>query len=150
MADTGPRGPQGPAGTSIDLPVAIANGGTGATTAKGAAEALQVETLGARTLIGEGVDLDSFMDVGCYGCTSNAIAQSLTNCPSEFAFVLSVGLATGNTSYHTFQMLREYSRGVLYYRLYDEYIAAWGAWYCIANPDWETRIAALEATIAAL
>jgi hypothetical protein len=36
MADTGPRGPQGPAGTSIDLPVAIANGGTGATTAAGA------------------------------------------------------------------------------------------------------------------
>lgn len=33
MADTGPRGPQGPAGTSIDLPVAVANGGTGATTA---------------------------------------------------------------------------------------------------------------------
>lgn len=36
MADTGPRGPQGPAGTSIDLPVAIANGGTGATTAANA------------------------------------------------------------------------------------------------------------------
>lgn len=50
MADTGPRGPQGPAGTSIDLPVAIANGGTGATTAAGAKDALGIDGLTLRTL----------------------------------------------------------------------------------------------------
>lgn len=61
MADTGPRGPQGPAGTSIDLPVAIANGGTGATT-----RAQAVRGLANGGTLDAASNWDAVLDAGAY------------------------------------------------------------------------------------
>lgn len=85
MADTGPRGPQGPAGTSIDLPVAIANGGTGATTAAGAVESLGIldaVKVGGRNLYtgtadfsGDWVNITGWHDTGEADSNGNAIRE---------------------------------------------------------------------------
>lgn len=125
MADTGPRGP---AGTSLDLPVAIANGGTGATTAQAAANALKVPTLGQRSAIPSNADLDEYSAVGGYCCISNTDAQSLVNCPTSGAFIMDVGLAQGGGGYIS-QAVREHYTGTLYYRCLTTSSGEWGPWY---------------------
>lgn len=91
MADTGPRGPQGPAGTSIDLPVAVANGGTGATSAKAAANSLAVCSLTGGTEIPSGSDLNDYRAVGNYYSAGAAVSASLGNAPvTTSAFMLKV------------------------------------------------------------
>jgi hypothetical protein len=129
MADTGPRGPQGPAGTSIDLPVAIANGGTGAITAQAAANALQVCGIGSGIIISDGADLNDYKTVGNYVCMGNATAGSLANNPSgAVAFRMVVGLPAGTDDFLN-QEITAYNNGTRYFRRYTTASDSWGPWY---------------------
>ena len=149
MADTGPRGPQGPAGTSIDLPVAIANGGTGATTRAGAANALQVESIGLRTGIPSNADLNDYTTVGSYCCTTAETAASLGNCPTTAAFTMTVGLAIGAEG-RLYQKIEQFNNGKTWRRQYVASSNTWYEWLVVSDYTWEERIAALEAAVAAL
>ena len=128
MADTGPRGPQGPAGTTFDIPVAVANGGTGATTAWDARDALQVESIGGRTHIASGADLNGIKDIGSYCCALNADAATLSNCPMAIAFAMTVSWPTG-TGDIIAQTIRRHDTGAFYYRCYYADSDAWSPWY---------------------
>lgn len=132
MADTGPRGPQGPAGTTFELPVAIANGGTGATTAWQAANALHVPSFGGGIPIQDGADLNDMKEIGNYNCASTSTARSLANCPCDTAFTMIVGFAAGN-NYYISQELRRFDNGTTWYRAHNPDIQAWGAWYMFAG-----------------
>ena len=74
--------------SAIDGNLAIGQGGTGATTWKNALDNLNVTRLFCSmvpygTNIGSNKDLNTltYLKVGNYYCTSNANAQTLTNCP---------------------------------------------------------------------
>ena len=54
-----------------------------------------VKTYG-QTIIGHNTDLNTITKCGSYSATSNALAQTLTNCPVTMAFTMNVYNATGN------------------------------------------------------
>lgn len=74
--------------------------------------------------ITEGTDLNTLTTPGFYRCKSNATAESLTNCPTVYAFFMVVGAHTGNgvfqelTTHHITGM-RRYMRN---------YYEEWGNW----------------------
>lgn len=61
---------------------------------------LKYSTLGLRTPIASGDDLNNYTTVGCYSCRSTTIATSLVNCPVTTIFSLDVKNVggTGTTS----------------------------------------------------
>lgn len=82
---------------SLDSPLAIQYGGTGATTAVTAAQNLRVLTLGeAYSYIPESGNLNGYTTPGVYSINTDAIAASLYNAPSTLAGVLRVWNAVGN------------------------------------------------------
>ena len=138
MADTGPRGPQGPAGTSIDLPVAVANGGTGATTAAEAANALGIPSLLRGANIPEGANLNDYVQAGTYRTGSAAVSASVANTPHT---------ATGFNLYvmqphsaepeenpdYVKQMLMPSSGATVFYMRIKTPTGGWSAWYKFAG-----------------
>lgn len=91
MADTGPRGPQGPAGTSIDLPVAVANGGTGATTRAGAKSNLGLEGLACNTY-----EVAPSTTVRLtFTSNTNAVIMATGSAGKSFATLLYIGYGVG-------------------------------------------------------
>ena len=113
----------------------ISKGGTGGTTASGAANNLKVKSIGGGTEIPEKADLNSYITVGNYVCPMTATAQTLYNCPVSAAFMMTVGYATGGTSY-IYQELTHFSTGVKYYRVYTASSQGWSEWrvtYSTAN-----------------
>lgn len=134
MADTGPRGPQGPAGTSIDLPVAIANGGTGATTAAEAADNILALSLLAGEEIPEGSDLNDYTTAGNYRVASASIAATVTNSPTTIGgytlLVLKPYAKAADVASNVKQVvmtLAEVHR--VYVRACNADLETWGPWY---------------------
>lgn len=134
MADTGPRGPQGPAGTSIDLPVAIANGGTGATTAAEAADNIFALSLLAGEEIPEGSDLNDYTTAGNYRVASASIAATVTNSPTTSGgytlLVLKPYAKAADAASNVKQVvmtLAEVHR--VYVRACSADLETWGPWY---------------------
>lgn len=121
--------------SDINGTIHVAQGGTGSTSASGAANNLQVISMGSGTAISENADLDTYKTVGNYICPMTATAITLSNCPVTSAFRLTVGYANGTTSY-LYQELTHFLTGVKYYRSYTASDKTWNAWkanYSTAN-----------------
>ena len=78
--------------------IAIANGGTGATSEVAAANNLKVQSLGPGTDIPANADLNTYTTVGNYRCSSTNTGATLANCPVANAFTLQVYAATGTST----------------------------------------------------
>lgn len=78
--------------------IPVADGGTGATTPKEAAKNLQVPTLCACEDIPSGSNLNNYVKIGNYACSSNATAKTLSNVPPNCtqAFKLEIFDAIGS------------------------------------------------------
>ena len=87
-----------PAATDLSGTVAIANGGTGATTKNEAANSLAIESLIGGTAIAEGDDLNNYKTVGNYYSSGASLSSSLLNVPSDIGegFQLKVRYVYGN------------------------------------------------------
>lgn len=59
---------------------------------------LMIGNLNSEKLLVSGMNLDDIIDPGSYGCNSNNVAASLTNCPTKKAFKMDVSITTGYTS----------------------------------------------------
>lgn len=121
--------------SDINGTIHIAQGGTGSTSALGAANNLQVISMGSGTAIPENADLDTYKTVGNYICPMTATAITLAHCPVTSAFRLTVGYANGTTSY-LYQELTHFLTGVKYYRAYTASDKTWNSWkanYSTAN-----------------
>ena len=134
MADMGPRGPQGPAGTVFDIPVAVSNGGTGATTAAEASDNILALSLLAGKDIPSGSDLNSYTTAGNYRAENSAIAASVTNSPfTSGGFNLMVAkpyTRTADAASNVKQFLMpsgEPSR--FFVRVCNADLVTWGPWY---------------------
>ena len=88
---------------------------------------LMVKSIGVGTNIPENSDLNSYTTIGNYVCSLTATALSLTNCPSRGAFTMTVGYATGSSSY-LYQEITHFSTGVKYYRTYTASNKEWSEW----------------------
>ncbi len=75
--------------------------------------------------IKEHTDLNSIQAPGNYFCSLNGTAATLSNCPTDNAFVLKVELATGVN--YPCQTLRIFHTGQTLYRFLDG--ATWGHWH---------------------
>lgn len=97
--------------------VAIARGGTNASTEGAAADNLKVVSLGPGTSIPSNANLNTYNTVGNYYCSSNVTAATLTGTPSDLngkMFLMKVGLSSG-TNYN-FQEIIRYDDGQRWYR----------------------------------
>ena len=74
-------------------------------------------------------DLNTIVTIGNYRCSATATAQTLTNKPTDLtvAFVMTVGCATGSTSY-LYQEIISYDTGTRWYRMYTVSGSSWTAW----------------------
>ena len=81
------------------------------------------------TDIGASTDLNTIVTIGNYRCSATATAQTLTNKPTDLtvAFVMTVGCATGSTSY-LYQEIISYDTGTRWYRMYTVSGSSWTAW----------------------
>lgn len=113
-------------GTSIDVPVSIENGGTGANNAAGAANNLEVYGLSGGTEIPANANLNDYITVGNYYCAASINAPTLVNCPTNHAFTLKVINSTGIG--YPAQILRVYLSDETYYRHYDPSTFTWSDW----------------------
>ena len=76
-------------------------------------------------------DLNTYKNIGFYACTSNFIAGTIQNCPTNIAFSLLVEKAAGPV-----QTLKEYSTdgtARIFWRTQDEFLGVWGAWIQLPN-----------------
>lgn len=76
-------------------------------------------------------DLNTYNTIGFYTCTSNFIAGTIQNSPTNIAFSLLVEKAAGPV-----QTLKEYSTNGtarIFWRTQDEFSGAWGAWSQLPN-----------------
>lgn len=76
-------------------------------------------------------DLNTYNTIGFYTCTSNFIAGTIQNSPTNIAFSLLVEKAAGPV-----QTLKEYSTdgtARIFWRTQDEFSGAWGAWSQLPN-----------------
>lgn len=76
-------------------------------------------------------DLNTYKTIGFYACTSNFIAGTIQNCPTNIAFSLLVEKAAGPV-----QTLKEYSTdgtARIFWRTQDEFLGVWGAWIQLPN-----------------
>ena len=113
------------------LPVSL--GGTNSTSITGAANTLQVPTLGHGTEITSGTNLDSLMTVGSYYCNTTAISKTLTGTlpvaqNQMQAFLMNVGYALGTN--YAYQEIRFFAGRVFYrYNTTKTDTTKWNAWY---------------------
>lgn len=112
----------------LELPVPVANGGTGATTAKGAADNLSVPSLIGGTAIPANADLNDYKTVGTYYSNTYKSTSNLVNCPTGSPFTMTVGYGCGD-SWYTIQEIVDFKEGVRYFRMGT----GSGTWY-----DWQT------------
>lgn len=126
----------------------VSKGGTGATTAKDAANNLMVKSIGGGTEINVNDDLNSYTTVGNYMCTLRTTAETLKNCPITTAFTMTVGYPTG-VSVYRYQEITRHDNGVKYFRIYTAGSDTWGDWqstYGTANKPTSDDIGALSKT----
>lgn len=112
----------------LELPVPVAKGGTGATTANDAAKNLSVPTLLGGTEIPANSDLNTYKNVGSYYCASYANVLTIANVPVESAFTMKVFYANGTSGYIAQEVI-DYITGACYYRLYIGYQDSWQSWH---------------------
>lgn len=92
--------------------------------------------LGGGEAIPENADLDGITAFGRYTASTNARAQSLSNCPTGNAFTMFVHAtynATDGATQYISQTLIEYDTGRIWYRRKG---TAWQAWYA-EQPRWQ-------------
>lgn len=98
----------------------------------------------SRTEIPASSDLNDYLTPGCYKCSANANASTLSNCPSANAFYLDILPTTGssntiNPSGHTYVVQRLYSLDKNDYKRYISTNATdaitYSKWYQIATLD---------------
>lgn len=114
--------------TNVTGTVAIANGGTGATTITNAGNAMQLVSLGHGTGITDNTDLNTLRAIGNYFCNADARAKTLTNLPSGLtnAFTMKVGYGTGNA--YVSQTIYRYIDRKTWYRYLNPSTNVWTAW----------------------
>ena len=120
----------------LELPVSVENGGTGATTAKDAANNLSVPTLLGGTEIPANADLNNYKTVGSYYCSSDSRAAGLTNCPISASFTMKVFYAWGTSGYVAQEIVNGGS-GTRFYRWGNVANGSWQSWkrdYTTASP----------------
>lgn len=124
---------------TVDLPVSVQDGGTGATTAAQAAKNLGVLPLGeVVTRIPWNADLNDYVLPGVYAISGNNIAATITNIPSQSAGTLRVFASIGDTitASSTWKyLIQEYVTlsGVRYQRYGESGSGTAVTWYA-----WET------------
>lgn len=92
--------------------------------------------LGGGSSIPENADLDGITAFGRYAASTNARAQSLSNCPTGNAFAMFVHAtynATDGATTYISQTLVEYDTGRIWYRRKS---TAWQPWYS-EQPRWQ-------------
>lgn len=117
----------------------------GGTSEVDTAHNLSIPTLMGGFGIPANSDLNSYITVGNYYCSSDSDVMTLTNCPVENSFVLSVSYANGN-GYYLAQELTSYLNGVKYYRNYNTGTKQWSQWnnsYNTSNKPTPSEIGAL-------
>lgn len=116
---------------AIDI-LPVSKGGTGGNAPIYAANNLMVKSLAGGTAINENDDLNSYVTVGNYYCNLSATSKTLSNCPVDSAFVMTVGRANGTISY-LYQEITHFSTGVKYYRYYTTTSEEWSDWRVTYN-----------------
>ena len=100
--------------------------------------------LGKRSLISTGEDLNAYLAPGNYGCSSNATAATLSNCPVTSAFILNVmdsvgkGSAMDEAYSYRIQMLTTYGGKEVWVRqVYTNSSATlvYGTWNLLASQE---------------
>lgn len=80
-------------------------------------------------------DLDTFLYLGSFYCSSNEYAKTLINCPTQKAFTLKVSYATGDSNKYLLQELTTMI-GEKYHRFYDGFASSWSSWErTVVNSD---------------
>ena len=125
----------------------ISKGGTGGTKGYEAANNLGVKSIAGGVAVNENDDLNTYTTIGNYMCTLATTASTLSNCPIQSAFVMTVGYAHGGASY-IFQEITQFNTGVKYYRVYTVSTKSWTGWqssYGTANKPTPAEIGAAPA-----
>ena len=105
-------------------------------------------SIGGGTPISSNADLNTYTDIGNYTCTTTDTALTLSNCPVQLAFVMTVGYATGESAY-MYQEIRQFNTGTRYYRI-KETGREWSNWiasYNTANKPTPSDIGAANVTV---
>ena len=111
------------------------------------ANSLKVKSITDGIEIQENDDLNNYTTVGNYFCSLTARSLTLKNCPSRGAFTMTVGYATGTSSY-LYQEIMHFSTGVKYFRSYTVSDKVWGSWittYSTSNKPTPAEIGAASA-----
>lgn len=82
-------------GTWSGNAVGVANGGTGTTTPRNAAQNLLVPSLVGTKSLGANVDLNDIKSFGTYYCTASDTVKTWANCPTTYALKMFVSSAIG-------------------------------------------------------
>lgn len=88
-------------------------------------------SIGGGTAIPSNADLNSYTNIGNYTCALTDTALTLSNCPVQLAFVMTVGYAAGSPSY-IYQEIRQFNTGARYYRTRDSG-GTWSKWITSYN-----------------
>ena len=92
----------------------------------------------APTQIGTGDDLNNYYNIGTYRAASNAIAQTLSNCPTTYGFRLEVvsTIASVATGYQIQRLYPNNSLGEFYMRRrLSAGSGNWGPWFRFAGTE---------------
>ena len=107
-------------------------------------EYLYVGSTGASE-ISSGADLNDFTTPGAYRASTNAIAKSLINSPTETSFRLIVTIGTSSTRLYQFALQNSKTSGMVFVRsLYD---STWSPWTLLANSGNTLGLEASNATL---
>ena len=112
-----------------------------------------------RTEIPENADLNDYTNIGCYACSYNPNVATLTNCPTNRAFLLDVISSTGTTESFeesgwnsVIQRLYDYT-GPMYFRRIEQVTGStsptyydWEMVYTTQNKPTAAEIGALSTT----
>lgn len=85
------------------------------------------------TAIPSSSDMDNYTTPGNYYCESNGTAQSLSNCPFTYAFILKVEYSRGNG--YVCQTYTEHHTGRKAYRWYNTGSTGWSQYVYFSNDD---------------
>lgn len=112
--------------------IPVKNGGTGASTAATAANALKVASLGGGTKINAEEDLNDFTTVGSYYCNYAPTAATLLNCPVTTYFTMYVGEHCPGATNYCYQEIIP-ANGTRWYRYSypsnsDSTVRVWTDW----------------------
>ena len=83
------------------------------------------------TAISSNADMNNYTTIGNYYCESNGIAQSLSNCPFTYAFILKVEYSRGNG--YVCQTYTEHHTGRKAYRWYNTGSTGWSQYVYFSN-----------------